>query len=148
MHPPGETDNPEVFLSERRSDEGRFLFVVNNTTPDSSRAIFRALAVRGDACTGRGTRATWVSGGAVYDVFAGKQVDANDGMVETDLRDLPARIFAVLPEAIHSVSSAGPVMDSSPDESSPGRSSCCPHQKGSARACRYRCSFAIVAATS
>ena len=109
MHAPGETDNPEVFLSERRSDEGRFLFVVNNTTPNLEPGQLWRVSL----CVA--TRVPVVapvrlgsSGGAVYDVFAGKRVDAKGEMVEADLRSLPARIFAVLPEAIRSVDLHGP----------------------------------------
>ena len=101
---PAETDNPEVFLSERRSDEGRFLFVVNNTTPNLEPGQLWRVSL----CVA--TRVPVVapvrlesSGGAVYDVFAGKRVDAKGGMVEADLRGLPARIFAILPEPIRSV---------------------------------------------
>src|SRR5262249_16846151 len=32
--PVAETDNPEVLLSERAAEEGRYLFVVNDTPPD------------------------------------------------------------------------------------------------------------------
>jgi outer membrane protein assembly factor BamB len=106
---PGETENPEVFLSERRSDEGRFLFVVNNTTPGLEPGHLWRVSL----CVA--TRVPVVapvrlgsSGGAVYDVFAGKLVDAKGGVVEADLRSLPARIFAVLPEAIRSVELRGP----------------------------------------
>lgn len=109
VHAPGETDNPEVFLSERRSDEGRFLFVVNNTTPNLepgqlwrvSLCVATRVPVAAPVRLGS-------SGGAVYDVFAGKRVDAKGEMVEADLRSLPARIFAVLPEAIRSVDVHGP----------------------------------------
>ena len=109
VHSPGETDNPEVFLSERKSDEGRFLYVVNNTTPELGPGHLWRVSL----CVA--TRVPVVApvrlgsiGGAVYDVFAGKQVAANDGVVEADLRGLPARIFAVLPEAIGSVELRGP----------------------------------------
>jgi outer membrane protein assembly factor BamB len=109
VHTPGETENPEVFLSERRSEEGRFLFVVNNTTPKLEPGQLWRVSL----CVA--TRVPVVapvrlgaSGGAVYDVFAGKRVDAKGDMVEADLRDLPARIFAVLPEAIRSVDLRGP----------------------------------------
>jgi outer membrane protein assembly factor BamB len=109
VHAPGETENPEVFLCERRSDEGRFLFVVNHTTPNLEPGHLWRMSL----CVA--TRVPVVApvrlgstGGAVYDVFAGKLVDAQGGMVEADLRGLPARIFAILPQAIRSVELGGP----------------------------------------
>ena len=104
VHAPGETDNPEVFLSERRSDEDRFLFVVNNTTPNLEPGqlwrVSLCVATRVPVVAPVRMEST---GGAVYDVFAGKRVDAKGGMVEADLRGLLARIFAVLPQPIRSV---------------------------------------------
>ncbi len=109
VHSPGETENPEVFVSERRSDEGRFLFVVNNTTPDLEVGQLWRMSL----CVA--TRVPVVApvrmgsaGGAVYDVFAGRPVSVKGGVIEADLRSLPARIYAVLPQAIRSVDLRGP----------------------------------------
>ena len=45
---------------------------------------------------------------AIYDVFAGKQVSAAAGVIEADLRSLPARIYVLLPAGISSVEMRGP----------------------------------------
>jgi WD40 repeat protein len=45
---------------------------------------------------------------AVYDVFALKRVTPRDGVVEADLRCLPARLYALLPAAIARVELRGP----------------------------------------
>jgi hypothetical protein len=111
VHVPGETENPEVFLSERRSGEGRYLFVVNNTTPNLEPGHLWRVSL----CVA--TRVPVVAAvrlehgpvvGAVYDVFAGKRIDAKGGVAFADLRTLPARVYARLPQAIHSVSLRGP----------------------------------------
>ena len=39
-------------------------------------------------------------GRAVYDVFAGKQVQPVGGMLQADCRNMPARVFAILPAAV------------------------------------------------
>jgi outer membrane protein assembly factor BamB len=99
----------EVLLSERAAEDGRCLFVVNNTTPDldpgqmwrvtlfmASRVPVQApVRIIGDAA-------------AVYDVFAGKRVRPEKGVVQADCRTLPARIFAVLPAAIARIELRGP----------------------------------------
>lgn len=96
--PPAVTiENDEIFLAERRSEDGRYVFLVNNTTP----AIEPGQLWRQTLCVA--TRVPVVAKvgigkGHVYDAFALRKVDGPE--VRADLRDLPARIFAVLPEAI------------------------------------------------
>jgi hypothetical protein len=90
-------ENDEIFVAERRSEEGRYFFLVNNTTP----RIEPGQLWRQTLCVA--TRVPVVSpvtvgSGQVYDAFALRKVEGPE--VRADLRDLPARIFAVLPEAI------------------------------------------------
>jgi outer membrane protein assembly factor BamB len=103
------SDNPEILMSERVNGRGHFLFVVNNTTPalepdqmwrvtltEASRVPLIAPVQLSDSAQ------------AVYDVFAGKLVEPLVGVVQADLRSLPARIYASLPAAIASVELHGP----------------------------------------
>src|SRR5262249_33641981 len=101
-------DKPEVLLSERRAEEGRYLFVVNNSTPDLDpgqmwrMTLFVSSRVPVVANVRPGKAA------AVYDVFAGKRVEPKDGGIEADCGCLPGRVFALLPAAIDRVSLGGP----------------------------------------
>jgi outer membrane protein assembly factor BamB len=107
--PVAEVENPEVFVSERAAEEGRYLFVVNYTTPrlEPGQLWRVSLAVASRVPVVAKVR---LAGKPrfVYDVFAGKQVEARDGVVEADCRSLPARVFAVLPAAIARVELRGP----------------------------------------
>src|SRR5262249_11508157 len=109
LRPVAETDNPEVLLSERAAEDGRYLFVVNNTTPDLDpgqmwrMTLFITSRVHVQAPVRLGRDAP-----AVYDVLAGKQVRPDKRVVQADCRTLPARIFAVLPAAIGRVEVRGP----------------------------------------
>jgi outer membrane protein assembly factor BamB len=96
-----QVENPEVFVSERKAGEGRYLFVVNNATPELEPGHLWRITL---AVANRvpGVVAVRLPGTpkAVYDVFAGKQVQPKDGVVRADLRGIPARIYASLPTAI------------------------------------------------
>jgi hypothetical protein len=107
--PAAEVENPEVFLSERKSGDGRFLFVVNNTTPELEPGhLWRiTLAVANRVPTVAAVRLTGPHD-AVYDVFAGARVEVKDGAFRADLRSLPARVYAILPAAIAQVELKGP----------------------------------------
>jgi outer membrane protein assembly factor BamB len=102
-------DNPEVLLSERAAEEGRYLFVVNNTTPELEpgqmwrMTLFMASRVPVQVPVRLAGKPA-----AVYDVFAGKPAKVEKGVVQADCRTLPARIFAVLPAAIARVELRGP----------------------------------------
>jgi outer membrane protein assembly factor BamB len=96
---PGTTDlveNEEILFSERSSEEGRYVFLVNNTTPQ----IEPGLLWRQTLCVA--TRVPLVApvnlgSGHIYDAFALQKVG---GPVRADLRSLPARLYAILPAAI------------------------------------------------
>ncbi len=101
---PAKVDNPEVLLSERKAEQGRYLFVVNNTTPPHgpgrmwrvSLLCAARVPLVADIDLGPGAR-------HVYDVFAGKKIEPVRGVVQADCRDLHGRLFAILPEAIDRV---------------------------------------------
>jgi outer membrane protein assembly factor BamB len=107
--PAAGVENPEVFVSERKAEGGRYLFVVNNTTPELEPGhLWRiTLAVANRVPTVAGVKLTGEAG-AVYDVFAGQRVEPKDGTVQADLRSLPARVFAILPKPIAGVELKGP----------------------------------------
>ncbi|HKB41119.1 MAG TPA: hypothetical protein VKD72_32125, partial [Gemmataceae bacterium] len=109
LPPVAGVENPEVLLSERAAEEGRYLFVVNDTVPDLDPGqlwrVTLAIASRVPLTVPVKLRDP---GTAVYDVFALKRVTPRDGLVEADLRSLPARIYAVLPAAIARVELRGP----------------------------------------
>ena len=103
VRPVADVENPEVFVSERRAEEGRYLFVVNNTTfgdlePGHLWRVTLACASLVPQVVP--LKLDGIEGRAVYDVFAGKQVQPAGGMVQADCRNMPARVFAILPAAI------------------------------------------------
>ena len=110
VRPAAEVENPEVFVSERAAEQGRYLFVVNNSTLGEldpgqlwrvslscASLVPQIVPVKLDDLEGR----------AVYDVFAGKQVQPAGGLLQADCRSMPARLFAILPAAVASVRVAG-----------------------------------------
>src|SRR5262249_4705673 len=109
LPPVAGVENPEVLLSERAAEEGRYLFVVNDTVPDLDPGqlwrVTLAIASRVPLTLPVKLRDR---APAVYDVFALKQVTPRNGQVEADLRSLPARLYAVLPAAIARVELRGP----------------------------------------
>jgi len=109
MPPAAEIDNDEVFLSERAAGDARYLFVVNNTTPQLEPAqMWRAtLCVTSRVPLVQPVKLP-ADAKVVYDVFAGKQVKPQQGMVQADLRTLPARVYAILPVPIADIVLRGP----------------------------------------
>lgn len=99
--PRATTDNDEVFLSERKNGEARYLFVVNNTTPELEPGhLWRiTLAVANRVPVIAKVRLPEHSG-AVFDVFAGEQVQPVNGIIHADLRSMPFRLYALLPASI------------------------------------------------
>ncbi len=102
--PVAKCSEPEVLLTERRSGDARFVWVVNNTM----RGLDPGLAWRVGLIMSQ--RAPVVAkldfqthGEAIYDVFAQRRCGTEDGKVEADLRTTPARLYAILPEAIGSI---------------------------------------------
>jgi outer membrane protein assembly factor BamB len=110
--PVAEVDQPEVLVSERRSGDGRFVWVVNNTSskldPGLLWRINNAIATRQPVIANVALPVK--DGEAVYDVFTRSEVrrsDAGGGKatvgVAADLRHSHARLYAVLPRPIGSL---------------------------------------------
>ncbi|HEV3029332.1 MAG TPA: PQQ-binding-like beta-propeller repeat protein, partial [Planctomycetota bacterium] len=94
--PPPLVENDEIHVSERKAEEGRFFLLVNNTTPE----IEPGKLWRQTLCVA--TRVPLeaplaITGAHVYDAFAHRKAELP---VLGDFRDLPARLYAVLPSAI------------------------------------------------
>ncbi len=104
MPPVAKCSEPEVLLTERRSGDARFVWVVNNTM----RGLDPGMAWRVGIIMSQ--RAPVIAhldfqthGEAIYDVLAQRRCGTEDGKVEADLRTTPARLYAILPEAIDSI---------------------------------------------
>ena len=103
------SDNPEILMSERVNERGRFLFAVNNTTPALEPGhIWRVTLTEASRVPLVAPLRLPDAAKVVYDVFAGKLVQPLDGVVQADLRSLPARIYAMLPAAIAAVELRAP----------------------------------------
>jgi hypothetical protein len=102
--PPAVVEDGAVFVSERRAEKGRYLFVVNDAAVKIEPGLLWRTTL-GVASHRPQSVPVRLHGddGVVYDVFARKEVQRKDGRVLADCRDLPARIFAVLPTAIDRV---------------------------------------------
>lgn len=107
MQPIVKTDNSEVLASERTSGAGRFIFLVNDTTPPHDpgqlwrQNLFVASRVPVTASiTLNADNAT------VYDMTAMRP--ASGTTIQADLRTLPTRIYAILPASIARVGLRGP----------------------------------------
>jgi hypothetical protein len=107
--PVAAAEAPDVLLSERAAEDGRYLFVVNKTPPDLDPGqlwrVTLAIATRVPLAVPVRLNKP---GAAVYDVFAMKRVTPRKGVVQADLRCLPARLYALLPAAIARVELRGP----------------------------------------
>jgi outer membrane protein assembly factor BamB len=107
--PPAVLDNDEVFVSERGERAGRFLFVVNNhTVPLEPGQLWRMTLKIASLVPMQVPVKMAADGQAVYDVFAAKPLQPKEGVIVADLRNLPARLFAILPRPIHQVELRGP----------------------------------------
>ena len=117
IKPAAQVENPEVFISERQAEKGRYLFVVNNTIPselDPGNLWRTTLATSSLVPQIVPVKLDLAEGEVAYDVFAGKAAPvAADSVVEADCRSTPARVFAILPAAIAHVQLKGPKQDQS-----------------------------------
>ena len=109
VSPVADVDDPEIMLSERRIDNGRFVWAVNNKLlgldPGLAWRMGLLIANRLPTKTVIGLHA---GDEAVYDVFAMQQVQPEAGKAVIDLRSMPARLFAILPRRIDSISVTAP----------------------------------------
>ena len=106
--PVAEVDITDVLASERTAGAGRYLFLVNDASPELEPGQMWRIALR---ITSRMPVIATVKldAGArnVYDVFAMKQITPENGVVKADLRTLPARLYAILPAPIAQVGLRG-----------------------------------------
>jgi hypothetical protein len=104
------TDNPEVLLTERAAEQGRYLFVVNNTTPEMEPGLLWRMDMFITVRTPVQAAVRWdvPASAAVYELFAQKPAQRKDGAVVADLQYQPCRLFAALPAAIERVALSGP----------------------------------------
>ena len=102
--PIADVSNEEVLVSQRQSEKGKYLFVVNHTTPELDPGeLWRmnlSVTTRVPLQIPVGLKA---DGGAVYEVLGMQSVTPDKGTVQADLRCAPARIFAILPATIDQV---------------------------------------------
>jgi outer membrane protein assembly factor BamB len=102
-------ENPEVWISQLKSDQGRYLFVVNNTTvPLEPGQIWRTTLFSASLLPVVEKVQLTGSAPVVYDVFAMQPVTLQDNGLTADLRSMPARLYAILPSAIDRVTLRGP----------------------------------------
>ena len=107
--PAVDVNDDEVLVTERRAEDGRYVFAVSHTMPDLGPGemwrvnLFLTSRVPVRLPIGLGKDAKYV-----YDALAMRALAPKDGVVEADLRYLPARVFAVLPEAIARVELRAP----------------------------------------
>lgn len=97
--------NPEVLLTECRSDGGRpegarFVWAVNNTMLDWDPGLAwrTTLLMTQRVPVVEKLKLDVPAGFVVYDVFAGGEISHDAGTVALDLRSIPARLFAILPK--------------------------------------------------
>ena len=99
-------DNPEILLTERRSGEGRFVWVVNNDLADWEPGLmWRVGTLMANRVPQTAAVDLGAKGQTVYELFDMQEVK---GDVVADLRTVPARLYAVLPRPIESISLSVP----------------------------------------
>jgi outer membrane protein assembly factor BamB len=114
---PAKVENPEVWVSQLNSDEGRYLFVVNNTSVPLEPSQMWRTSLHVASLLPVVEKVGFTSPApAIYDVFAMKRITPENNVVTADLRDLPARLYALLPTPIHAIYLRGP---SSVDQGQP-----------------------------
>ena len=99
----------QVYLTERRSGVGRFLYLVNNTAPDLQPSQLWRMTLYSASRVPVVTEVTLPDdAGFIYDVFAMRQIIPQNGVLTADLRTLPMRVYALLPQPIARVGLRGP----------------------------------------
>ena len=110
--PAASVDDPEILISQRAAESARYLWVVNRTMPRIPPGqIWRmtlGLTSRIPLIAPIALPAASARAGAIYDVFAMRRVTAADGVLQADLRSLPARLYAFVPAAIAQVAVSAP----------------------------------------
>jgi len=109
--PVAQTDNPEVLFTERVAEQGRYLFVVNNTTPELAPGNLWRMTLILNTRTPVQAAVRWdvPASSTVYEFFSQKLAQRRDGAFMADLQVQPFRLFAALPAAIQRLALSGPV---------------------------------------
>ena len=89
------TDERDIILQQRDGGQASYIFASNDHYPDLP---LNKTWLAGDAPAPFQAKFT-LNGGAIYDVFAKKQITGNNMTVDFTT-EMPARIYAVLPTAI------------------------------------------------
>ncbi|HEX2418331.1 MAG TPA: PQQ-binding-like beta-propeller repeat protein, partial [Micromonosporaceae bacterium] len=100
--PVADCDQPEVLLSERRAGDTRFIWAVNNTMLDIEPGLAWRMSL---LLTQRipvlaQLRLDVPAGHRVIDLFTGERVHDDAGTITADLRTVPARLYAIVPDGI------------------------------------------------
>lgn len=109
--PPADVGDDQIFISQSRCDQARYLWVVNHTLPrlDPGQIWRMTLGITSRMPLVAPVKLSGDQPGAVYDVFARKEVSPAAGTVTADLRTLTGRLYAILPASIANVDYQGPV---------------------------------------
>lgn len=104
MVPPlADVSSDQILLSRRRSGRGRYLFAVNNTLHDLDPAHMWRTTLYVTSLVPVATTAAVDDAPAIYDVLAMRRAAVQDGRIVVDLRNVPGRIFAMLPAPVGAV---------------------------------------------
>ncbi|MFD0412346.1 WD40 repeat domain-containing protein [Streptomyces sp. NPDC127108] len=98
--PVAECDNPEVLLSERKTGSTTYIWAVNNTLLDWEPGLVWRVGLRCGhrvPVTAR-LKVALPARHQVVDVLTGEQVSLVGGEFTADLRTVPARLYAVVPQ--------------------------------------------------
>jgi outer membrane protein assembly factor BamB len=107
--PVADVDDAEILLTERVSGQGRFVWVIDNIIPDLDPGLAWRTGLIMSTRLPLDTPVTLNrTEGTVYDVFAQRELHPKNGVVDADLRTLPARLFAILPRPIAAVEATAP----------------------------------------
>jgi outer membrane protein assembly factor BamB len=97
-------EESEVMLTERRSGDARFVWAVNNVTTGLDPGLAWRVGLMMSQRLPLVTRLQLdAKGQTVYDVFGLRKVTLDGDSVEADLRNLPVRLYAILPAPIAQV---------------------------------------------
>ncbi len=105
-----EAGDPAILLTRRTSGRARFVWALNEVEPDPDPGLAwrTGLLVASRMPLVVPLKLDAAPAEAVYDVFAERRVQPAGGVVDADLRDTAARLFAILPRPVDAVELALP----------------------------------------
>lgn len=104
-------EEPEVFMSERKYKDGKFIFIVNYKNADIGPEYLWKVTLNVSTTLPLKIplKFTDVKGKYIYDVFSMEEIKLNEnGEIECDLKNVYGRIYAVLNQKIDKVEISGP----------------------------------------